>query len=196
MSSATLIFDGETHQYRLGQQRLPSVTQVIASTGLIHSEWFSEAAAWRGSVVHRCCELDDLGLLREESVDPGAAEYLTGWRSFKKAVGFTATMVEAPLHHWALRYAGTPDRIGILRDGSRVVIDIKTGVAAAWHGLQLAAYAHLASQQPRHMRRFTVRLNNAGSYSATEYTTSALSADWAAFQGALALNNWRMINGI
>ncbi len=189
-----LTFDAEKHEYRAAGRRVPSVTGIITGAGLINTEWFNEAACWRGSVVHKCCELDCKGTLKEASVDPGATGYLMAWRAWRDRMGFVSEQIEERRLHADLGYCGTPDRIGRLADGTRAVVDLKTGAAAKWHGIQLAAYAHF-ERIPRAMKRFTVRLMPDGQYVGIEYTPASLSTDWAAFQGALALHNWRKING-
>ncbi len=189
-----LTFDAERHEYRFAGRRVPSVTQIIGLTGMIDTQWFTEAAAWRGSVVHRCCELDCKGTLVEATVDPAAFGYLAAWRAWKQGVGFVSDQIERRRYHADLGYCGTPDRIGTLPDGVRAVVDLKTGVAQKWHALQLAGYAHF-DRFPRALRRFTVRLTADGKYIPTEYTPASLPTDWAGFQGALALHNWRKING-
>lgn len=191
---ARLTFDPERHEYRFAGFRRPSVTQIITGAGLIDTTWFTETACWRGSVVHRVCEYDCKGTLIEATVDPGAVGYLEAWRACKRNIGFIPDQIEKPQYHQALQYCGTPDRRGRLADGTRCVIDLKTGAAAKWHALQLAGYVHF-DPIPRSLKRFTVRLSPDGRYSLTEYMAAALPGDWAAFQGALALHNWRKLNG-
>lgn len=189
-----LEFDEESHTYRSGGRRVPSVTQVIQAAGLVNTEWFNELAAWRGSVVHRCCELDCKGTLRESSVDPAAAGYLAAWREWKQNVGFTPTLIERRFMHPSLGYAGTQDRAGIIADGSEADVDLKTGAAAKWHAIQLVAYSNF-HPRPRGRRRFTVRLMADGRYVTTEYPNATWQTDWAVFQSCLAIANWRQING-
>jgi hypothetical protein len=53
-------------------------------------------------------------------------------------------LVEAPVFHEELRYAGTFDLVGVLKDGKRWIIDYKTGQSGVWTetALQLTGYAH------------------------------------------------------
>lgn len=188
-----LTFDAETHEYRYNGRRVPSVTGIIKSAGLINTDWFNEAAAWRGSVVHKCCELDCKGTLNESTVDPGAAGYLVAWRDWKRATGFISQQIEKRKYSH-LGYCGTPDRMGVLPDGSLAFVDLKTGAACAWHALQLAAYVKFEGSHIPY-RRFTVRLNADTTYSTKEYPVTDLSTDWAAFQSALNLMHWRKTHG-
>lgn len=187
-------FDPTTHRYTTPEGKpLLSVTQILKLAGLIDDRWFTEEACWKGSVVHKVCELDCKGTLDESSVDPAAAGYLAAWRAWKNAVGFKALEIEQPMAND--RYAGTPDRTGSVGYGHYAVVDLKTGSTAKWHSLQLAAYGALAFPPwPRAARRFTVRLQDDGRYITTPYED--FSTDWAAFQGALAVANWRMANAV
>jgi hypothetical protein len=192
MPTSILTFSEADHAYRLDGQLLPSVTQVLSGVGLIDVRWFSDAAAWRGSVVHRICQFDDEGCLKESSVDPGAAGYLAAWRAAKRDLRMEILQIEQRQYHSLLRYAGTPDRIVRLANGDLAIIDLKTGAAAKWHPVQLVGYSNFF-QLARRYRRFTVRLSADGRYVATEYFAATYNHDWSAFQGALALHNWRTL---
>ena len=189
-----ITIDPETHICRVGGQKVPSVTGIIKSAGLIDTDWFNEAAAWRGSVVHRVCELDDKGTLDDGSVDPGAAGYLAAWRACKRNLGLVVIGIEEPRYNEEFHYCGTPDRLLRLPDGSMAIGDLKTGAAQKWHAIQTAAYVHLYPF-PSSFKRFTFRLFGDGRYMVTEYKSAAMPSDWAAFQGMLAVQNWRKING-
>lgn len=194
VEAATVTFDEASHTYRNQTgQRVLSVTQIIKAAGLINDQWFSEASAWRGSVVHKCCELDCKGTLLEESVDPMARGYLEAWRAWKRNVGFTPTLIEKRMLH-PLGFAGTEDRAGFLPNGDEADVDLKTGVAQKWHAIQLAGYSNF-HPKPRSRRRFTVRLMPDGKYVTTEYSHATWQTDWTTFQGCLAIANWRQING-
>lgn len=183
-------FNAETHAYTTPQGRsLISVTQALSRVGIINTDWFTEQATWRGSVVHRVCELDDKGTLLESSIDPAAMPYLDGWRECKCNLGLKFVTIEQPLYHPELMYAGTPDRC--CQDAD---IDLKSGVAARWHALQLVAYNNL-NIHPRTRRRYTVRLPGNGKYVVTEYPPPTWDGDWAVFQSALNVCKWKGIYG-
>ena len=185
----TLLFDPTTHTYTYNGQRMISVTEAIKAVGLIDDRWFTEEATWRGSVVHRVCELDDLGTLDEDSVDPAAQGYLEAWRAAKSNLDLRFSDIEKPKVNGNYGFAGTPDRIGLSRT-KKVVIDLKTGAEAPWHGLQLAAYAAFDHPFAATYHRFTIRLQPDGKYSLTKYED--YWGDWAAFHGALAVAKWRL----
>lgn len=192
--TGNLVFNAEAHEYRYNGVRVPSVTQIISGAGLIDSQWFTEAAAWRGHVAHKCCELDCKGTLNEKTVDPGAAGYLAAWRDCKRNIGFVADQIEVPQYHTVHGYCGTPDRRGRMAGGSRCVLDLKTGALQKWHKMQLAGYTHF-NPIPQNFRRLAVRLFDDGKYSILEYPAADLPGDWAAFIGSLNLQKWKKNNG-
>lgn len=188
--NALLAFDPESHTYTWKGREVPSVTTVLARVGIINTDYLKEEAAWRGSVVHRVCELDDLGTLDESTVDAQALPYLEAWRKFKRETGFVAEEIERPRYDAHYGYAGTPDRIGRCKN-SAVVIDLKTGAEMKHHKVQLAAYSHLLNF-PWSRRRFVVRLKPDGSYIVPgEYSVASLREDFNVFLWALNIFNWK-----
>lgn len=183
----------DDHVYRVDGHRKPSVTGIIKSAGLINDQWFNEAAAWRGSVVHKCCELHCKGTLDPASVDPAAQGYLDAWIKFKRNLGFIPTQIEQMSWSPSKDFCGTPDRFGYLGNGLPVVIDLKTGAAQKWHALQLAAYVQFVPDANK-LQRFTVQLAPDGEYKMVEYPVVELPIDFAAFLACLTLRNWRKVN--
>ena len=189
-----LTYDDAKHEYRFDGQRIVSITQAIASGGLTDSRWYNEVATWRGSVVHACCEYDDQGDLAESTVPDDAVGYLAAWRAAKQALEVKFTEVEQLHYHPIYRYGGRPDRFGVLPNGDRVVIELKTGQSAKWHAVQLAAQANFLPD-PRTVRRFSVILGNDRKFAMHEYTKAAYSTDWQCYLACLSIHNWRGING-
>ena len=72
----------------------------------------------------------------------------------------TWTSIEQPYYNPELDLAGTPDRIGTMA-GRDVVLDLKSGPPASWHGIQLAAYDLLVPLSHRR-RRIGLYLNASG----------------------------------
>jgi hypothetical protein len=72
----------------------------------------------------------------------------------------TWTSIEQPYYSAELDLAGTPDRIGTMA-GRDVVLDLKSGPPASWHGIQLAAYDLLVPLS-HHRRRIGLYLNASG----------------------------------
>lgn len=181
-----LTFDPATHIYMKGGRVLPSVTQVLSEVGILNKDWFTEAAAWRGSVVHMCCELDDEGDLDESSVPEEARGYLDAWRLFKSQNPMNFVSIEQPMDRFG--YAGTPDR-----DAEWAVVDLKTGAIQPWVALQLAAYTELIGETgSRAFNRFAVRIGNDGKYAVKEFPLVERRRDLALFHSALSIYNWRI----
>ncbi len=165
MTLAVPKFDEESHSYTTPDGiPLISVTQALVGAGIIDTRWFDEQSAWRGSVIHKVCEYDDLGILKESSVDPAAMGYLDSWREWKARTGFKPKRVEQPTYHPQYGYAGTPDADDDLWD-----VDRKTGACADWHALQLALYSNFHANA-RARRRIIVRLQPNGKPITQEYT--------------------------
>ncbi len=135
-----LTFNEELHEYRLDGRVLPSVTQVLWSMGHIDTAWFTEESRIRGTLVHKLCELHDLGTLDVESIDPKLAGYLEAWKTFCRMTEIVWTSIEKKAHHPGGSYAGTPDRRGITSKGKKILVDIKSGPFAQWHRWQIGGY--------------------------------------------------------
>ena len=186
VEGAQLQFDPATHVYTRGGIVLPSVTQVLSGVGIIDTNWFTEAAAWRGSVVHRCCQLDDEGDLDEESIPEEVKGYLDAWRLCRSELEIASfAYIEDPMSLGD--YAGTADRI----IPPRRVLDLKTGAILPWVGIQLAAYGELAFGSRATAERIAVRLKPDGKYQICYFPLAERRRDLALFHSALAIYNWR-----
>lgn len=144
-----LRFDPESHSYFWKGERLPGVTEIIGSLGLIGgSDWFTEASAERGNDVHKTTLLYDEGRLDFDTLSDEMAGYLTAWIAFRAEHKFEPIHCELPLAHPRMGFAGTLDRIGLMGD-VETLPDIKTMAQPCrkqkphW-ALQLALYAWLA----------------------------------------------------
>jgi hypothetical protein len=185
----------DSHEYWREGRRLPSVTQVLDACGFYR--YFgngNDDALDRGTVVHQCCELLDLGRLDESTVEPELAGYLDAYREAKRELGLEFLAIEAPLS--GTGYAGTPDRIGARRDSNRIVImDIKTteGEPLAHWRLQTAAYADMF-QQARDIERLAIALDSSGRFRATATSTRQNCDDIRAWTSCLSLYSWRERN--
>ena len=189
---SNLKFDPHGHVYTLRNEdgtewrRLPSVTEIIKSVGLINftgidSEILSRAADF-GTAAHQACHLDDLGDLDEQSLDENLKPYLKAWRAFKGDMVFDA--IEQPLYHPVWGFAGTPDRIK-----ENTIWDLKTGTTVyPSTAIQLAGYAILADIPTA--RRLAVQLLPTGKFKVTEYTDRK---DREIFLAALAVYKWHQI---
>lgn len=184
------LFDEKPHRYTLDGLVLPSVTQVLSSVGIIDTQWFNEAGKWRGSAVHKWCELEDVGTIKEYAMDKRAEKYLDAWRKFKSETGIKEWVaIEVPAYS-RFGFAGTADRIA-LNGNTGFVIDLKTGAIPNWARLQLAAYADML-EKPLRFRRIAVQLKPDGNYSSEEYSDVREYHDHLrVFYGALSVYQFK-----
>ena len=194
-------FDAATHTFTKGKVVYPSVTQVLAASGLCDYSFVAEERRKyfleRGRSVHWMLELEDLGTLNYRKVPMALRGYRRSYLEFKKNTGFFPGLVE-----WKfvspLGFAGIVDRVGTFPsspqfpNGSTAVLDFKTGQAASWTRYQLAAYAiaRWPFQVARCIRRVALSLSSDGEYQVKEFKQSTFSADAARF-----LEELRRMNG-
>lgn len=189
-------FDAVAHKYYLGDRLLPSVTEVcrpLYDFSEIKPEVLQYAAE-RGTAVHLACELHDRGSLDRKSIDPAIAGYVAAWISYRADVDCEWDIIEQPMHHPRLLYAGTPDRIGTV-DGKRAVIDIKTtSVMSPAVGVQLAGYQMMEpvdASKAQNVLRVAVQLRKDGTYRTHQFDSRG---DSMTFLSLLNIHNWRLKN--
>lgn len=181
----SLIYAADDHTYRLDGVLLPSVTRILAASGLspvyTGDPWYGD----RGTAVHAATWLDDQGTLNESTVDPRIVGYVEAWRRFRRESGFTPIGGETPLHHPLHLYAGTPDRW----DAS-LLIDAKTSKEAPWHILQRAAYRELLKQAGVKIKRdICVYLSADGRYTTSK--DSSTPQNLSVFLSGLTIHKWK-----
>lgn len=181
-------FDPETHQYRVDGEKVLSVTQVLNVCGLIDDTWYTEEGGQRGQAIHLATQLYDEDDLDWESVSPEISGYLDAYRKFRQEVSFEPDLIEHPLYSPTYRYAGTPDRTGIM-NGENVIFEIKSGQTAKWHRLQTAGYALLLGNG---YKRYGLYLTNKGTYNLDHHRNHQ---DYNVFLSALTVANWNRGNG-
>lgn len=122
-----LIFYEKSHIYMMGGERIPCVSDLCR---FLHKEiykdaplWQMEAAADRGTAVHRATELLDKTGTAEISED--YAPYLTAYAAFRREHEVEWELIEHADYHPEYGYAGTIDRYGKV-DGIPTLLDIKT----------------------------------------------------------------------
>jgi len=177
-------FDEKEHRYWLDDEELPSVITILAASFPFNARRdVAEEARERGLIVHKACELDDQAILDESTIDDEIWPYLKAWRAFRSEHGFTPEGIEVRRYHPQRKYAGTIDRIGRMRSGRHMVIDIKTGGRYAHYQLQLAAYVFLLDN-PFEYHRGLVLLNPDGSFEFEEYSKDGVHQDIGYFHSA------------
>jgi hypothetical protein len=200
-----LEFDPSTHTYRVDQNLVPSVTQLLEDAGLTPDLTavpyrVREHARQRGLHVDSACDLLDQDDLDWASVHPEAVPYIEAWARFCADEGYEPVCGQVPLYH-PLGYAGTADSIGTL-NGQWVVVERKaTARMSPLYGLQTAGYSQAPYAAPTGggplrpvpwgtPARLGVQLKRDGSYTVVLYEDSE---DLAAFLGVVALFRWRAL---
>lgn len=184
------IFQKDGERERL----LPTVTTVIGDVLADFPD--DELAMLRGRIVHHACALLDGGGdgsgLDWPSLRPEYVGYVQAWEKFMKDTGFEILEVEQAVVCEKMGYAGTLDRVGILKEMT-TILDIKTS-RSIWktEGVQTAAYAH-AWKEMRGFRgkiqRITVHLTPEGKYNLAPPWKDV--SDIYVFQAALQCYRWR-----
>lgn len=188
-----LEFEADAHRYTLNGRVLPSVTTVLEPySGIdaaiaVHGQAYIDAAAAFGSNVHLATHLYDQDELDWGSLDPALVPFVRAWQLCLEETGGVVIASELRVHHRALRYAGTLDKlVAIGRDDC--LIDVKaTADIPRTVGPQTAGYqeALLDCQGRRVQKRYCCHLRADGTYKLQPLTTPT---DFAVFQAALTLH--------
>ena len=151
----TVQFDPVTHRYTVEGRIIPSVTQRITDAGLLGSaaQFYSPESAARGTAVHQACADRDHGLDVSAFAKGEHGGYLTSYIKWCDAVQPIWTSIETPRYSAQYGTAGTADRVGTFADGKPLVLDIKSGGKANYHGVQVAFYDLLHDDLPPRQRR-------------------------------------------
>ena len=186
-----LEFFEANHEYRLDGVRVPSVTQVLQSAGIIDyssvpEEWRNFALT-RGSAVHHACRLLDENDLDRKTLDSSLDGYIRAYERFLADSGARPISIEQCVSNELMRYAGTLDRIYDV-GGMRVLADLKTSLVPNWTGIQISAYAACISGVDTFLKRWGVALRDDGTY---RIETFEDTMDWDIFVSALAVHNWK-----
>lgn len=189
MSAVLPILDEESHTYTLAGKKLPGVTSILQPLSGLHfiDREVLDAASAFGRAVHKACELDDLGELDEEQLDPALGPYLSAWRKFSRDYAVKWTLIETLVHNAQQGYAGTLDRYGLVK-GDDTVVDLKSSATLSpTVGPQLAAYQRAIPGASLITKRMGVLLKPDGNYEARRYTSPG---DWPLFVSLLTLQRW------
>lgn len=185
-----LVFIPETHQYRIGDMVLPSVTQLMqplsqAKYGTIDAE-VMEKAAKRGTAAHEAIEFYAEYGIRD---CPAEAEvYLDAFVGWYHQAKPQVVATEQPTYHRELLYAGTVD-LQARVDGKLTLIDYKTTAAIndMLTRVQLEAYDRaLASQGIQVEEKAILHLRKDGSYRYKSYPKRDMEA-WQTFCALLTM---------
>lgn len=199
-SSESRSFGRDVGRYVVAGERVPSVTEIIELAGLsdiqriiaLAGEDVVANAAKRGSIVHGYCQLVDLDPEFDLARVPEYARgYVAGYARFVRDTGFRPEISEEPMTSAAYRFAGTPDRIGLL-GGRYCVADIKTPNVAdpSWR-IQSAGYSLLAEENYgiTNPARGCLMLRKGGTY---KFVPHSDPSDRTVFVAALHVAHFRL----
>jgi hypothetical protein len=185
-------FDPVKHEYwNDAGVRKPSVTFILAQAGLCDYSFVQEEvlaqALSRGKSVHWLLQLEDEGVLNYRSVPKALRPYRKAYLTWKRGSGFMPEQIEVPFIS-SHGYAGTPDRVGafpktlMYPQGSKAIVDFKTGAICEWVKYQLALYAVGVTEhvyQAKRLRRIALALRPDGEYRIKEFPTAHFDYDLA-----------------
>ena len=164
---AAIHFDPTTHVYTTDDgTTVPSVTQRIRRAGLLGpaAQFYSPESADRGTAIHLACEHRDQGRDVSAFLKGEFGGFLTSYIKWCEAMEPVWTSIETPKYSPRYQTAGTPDRVGTI-NGRPVVLDLKSGGKASWHGVQLSLYSLIIQDSdipPRERRRIVLYLRGNG----------------------------------
>ena len=182
-------FDPASHTYTLDGVKLWAVTDVLRDVGLIDTRWFTAEARDRGTYVHKCIELDEAEDLDDERLEPDIQGYITAWRLFKQESHAEVIKNEFIVYDAVLGYAGTVDFLLHVNDRLGV-LDLKSGDALPFHGVQVAAYARCVTKC---QDRWTLHLKSDGRYKLLRHDDPT---DELVFKSALNIVQWKHLKGM
>jgi hypothetical protein len=165
---------------------LPHVTDILRDAGLIDTAWFTDEARDRGTAVHAAIHYLLDGDLDESSLVPDVAARVDGFRNFMAQVALVVFDHEQRVQDAVIGYCGTLD-LRCLINARKAVVDYKNGAPAAWHPIQLAAYAGALDEA---YDRYALYLNPdfPNGYKLVQYRDRN---DWKVFCAALTIANFK-----
>lgn len=166
---------------------LPRVTHILASAGLVETQWFKDYDLERGSALHAAAHYLDDGDLDWSTVDPVVLPRLRQYQKFLDEVRPEILAIEEEVVNEALQYVGHLDR-RVRINGQEGILDLKGPSRAPWQALQLSLYAGCFT---RPMKRWALHLSD-DHYNLIEHKDRR---DWEAAKACLTLVAWKERNG-
>ena len=177
--------DEETHTYYQGDRKIPGVTTIVNS---VYGEP-SYATEWhmrRGSMIHKAIALILAGQLDMRTLDERIFGRIEAAEKAISELGLSGwSLLETPMYHPRLLYAGTPDLVV----GNRL-IDWKSSEMATSEP-QMGGYAELLAVNPPIVTVKTcteITLADDGKYAITDYKADRCRG---LFMAAYTVYNWK-----
>jgi hypothetical protein len=190
MTSATLSFNEEPHEYRLDGVRLPHVTGILEAMGLT-PPFPPGPYRVRGKRVHDASVLFDMGVLGDYEVGDEVMGYIRSYERLYKDFPFKWTRMEHATYDRQLLVAGTIDRVGTIW-GGKAVADLKTGEPGRAVELQTAAYACMeCPEEPEEVWRFKIVLDKDGGAPTVRQLKNP--QDIEAWRGLVNFHKWKQM---
>jgi len=173
-------FDEARHEYRVGDQVVPSVTQILSDLGYSNYEIVErlnpealERKRQIGKLVHQACHFFDENDLIEKDLPEVIYQRLQGYKKFRADTGYAPTLNEGRGigDLYGMKFGMQFDSIGMCHGKLPYwLVDIKnaSGSAQRAWGLQTAAYAMgqklLPKVAPSAFVRVIVQLDDESGY--------------------------------
>jgi hypothetical protein len=158
-------FDAKSHTYTVGGKRVLSITQLLTVSGEVNEEFFTDEGSARGTAVHKLTANFDMGAIDLATGGGVYRPYLLAYADALALIPHRWTAIEEPFVHRGYRFAGTPDRVGIVR-GAASVFEIKSGGFSKSHQVQTALQAILVSDRlqlpPEMIQRYVLYVTPKG----------------------------------
>jgi hypothetical protein len=185
-------FNEEAHEYRLDDERIPSVTEILEPLQELDGipRAALDIARERGWAVHKACSLLLHRQLDWPKLDPKIVNYVQAAQKFLKETEVTPLRIEYPMVDPELKFAGTLDLLGVMHRFSCIFDWKAVDTMPRTAGPQTAAYDYLHRRTlgGRPLKRYGVHLKEDGTYRLYEY---ADKRDWSWFASALNLWHWK-----
>ena len=180
-----MITRDDDHRYWVetpnGVVNYPGVSEILKDVGFSSSKinW-NPHKTQLGTDVHKYCEDLDRGL--KPDIPDEAKGYVRAYKKWLKEMNVKILEVELFINNDDFEYAGQLDRVAIV-NGVKSIVDLKTGVEAKLHGVQLNAYAFAYEQiheDKTPLTRAGLYLRETGKYKYKTYNDPADLQDFVA----------------
>jgi hypothetical protein len=192
-----VVFDPANHEYRYDGIAQPSVTGVLKACGFYPQFFNAQKARNFGVEFHAAVAGLEKGA--EIQIDPALSPYIDQWEAFTKlmrARGYypVPELIEKPMYHQQLGFAGTPDVPFRNAKGMYLYVDNKTGVVTPATEIQCACYCELIAIEvgvlPTNIERMALR-DCADKFDTHPFDRSRHIYNFNIFRSALNVYLWR-----